>query len=408
MEDIIDRLFSFLYCPDNIILPTLSLAESGFWFTGEGDEVECYRCHLRLKHCKHDDIPAEKHFYDRPQCPVAVEAYRKFSEHKNLPSEITMSNQTECNSDKVHKQSETSSFSKEPTAEQFTKKENNPLTSEIFYRHLDNYPSSNEFQESTENVVSSNLYRCSESDASARIFTEDALSRNNEKSDLRKDFLQCNKADMYEPLLQRDTCTTRAPYPSMAQLQKTHPPHHSQMDSQRPVENVSTVPYEPSFEIYDASKQTPVVPVRNHPISLDVDYKVAENRRATFSDWPSNAIITAEEAVEAGLYYTGQGDKVVCAWCKGGLYDWDVGDTAMGEHSRHFPLCSFVSQFQASSDNRTDVNGTPRDHKGIGKETEKEITRTDWRDFNAVKLALSMGIDERLIETAVKKHKLSK
>lgn len=67
-----------------------------------------------------------------------------------------------------------------------------------------------------------------------------------------------------------------------------------------------------------------------------------EVRRQTFSSWPSTAPVRPRDLAEAGLYYIGEGDRVQCFCCGGMLGGWEVGDTAWGEHSKHFPHCFFI------------------------------------------------------------------
>lgn len=42
-----------------------------------------------------------------------------------------------------------------------------------------------------------------------------------------------------------------------------------------------------------------------------------------------------EELADAGLYYTGEGDKVRCYWCCGELDNWEPDDDAWVEHARY-------------------------------------------------------------------------
>ena len=67
-------------------------------------------------------------------------------------------------------------------------------------------------------------------------------------------------------------------------------------------------------------------------------------RLSTFYDWPASAarIVSGEELAKAGLFFTGQADKVQCAFCRGSLSSWGAGDRAADEHRRHFPQCPFV------------------------------------------------------------------
>lgn len=70
--------------------------------------------------------------------------------------------------------------------------------------------------------------------------------------------------------------------------------------------------------------------------------KSEESRLQTFSFWPLSVPVRPKDLAQAGLYYLGQNDQVQCFCCGGVLADWDVGDSAWGEHSKHFPNCFFI------------------------------------------------------------------
>ncbi|XP_077466480.1 E3 ubiquitin-protein ligase XIAP-like [Stigmatopora argus] len=65
-------------------------------------------------------------------------------------------------------------------------------------------------------------------------------------------------------------------------------------------------------------------------------------RHQTFSSWPSSVPVTSRDLAQAGLYYLGQRDRVQCFCCGGMLSGWEAGDTAWGEHGKHFPYCFFI------------------------------------------------------------------
>ncbi|XP_070769393.1 E3 ubiquitin-protein ligase XIAP [Enoplosus armatus] len=67
-----------------------------------------------------------------------------------------------------------------------------------------------------------------------------------------------------------------------------------------------------------------------------------EARLQTFSCWPSTAPVRPQDLAQAGLYYLGKGDRVQCFCCGGVLSGWEAGDTAWGEHGKHFPYCFFI------------------------------------------------------------------
>lgn len=70
-------------------------------------------------------------------------------------------------------------------------------------------------------------------------------------------------------------------------------------------------------------------------------------RLQTFKCWPKSEshFPQPEELATAGFFKrepTENNDKVVCAWCGGGLYNFEEGDDAINEHKKLYPWCSHV------------------------------------------------------------------
>lgn len=66
-------------------------------------------------------------------------------------------------------------------------------------------------------------------------------------------------------------------------------------------------------------------------------------RLATFVNWPEHLAQKPAELAEAGFYFSGEGDRVHCYYCDGGLGAWEVGDIPWNEHARWFPDCGYVT-----------------------------------------------------------------
>lgn len=65
-------------------------------------------------------------------------------------------------------------------------------------------------------------------------------------------------------------------------------------------------------------------------------------RLASFENWPSSNIVSPDSLARAGFYYLKKGDYTKCAYCKGEVRAWVMGDDPEIEHQRHFPNCHFV------------------------------------------------------------------
>lgn len=79
--------------------------------------------------------------------------------------------------------------------------------------------------------------------------------------------------------------------------------------------------------------------------SVDFTKMKSESERLKSFDrtWPLS-YINVNDLVEAGFFYTGVSDKVQCAYCKGIISNWEVGDIPSQEHLKHFPWCDYVPE----------------------------------------------------------------
>ena len=71
-------------------------------------------------------------------------------------------------------------------------------------------------------------------------------------------------------------------------------------------------------------------------------YASKTTRLQTYPMWPLSFSQRPDVLVDAGFYYTGKGDRVVCYHCGGGLKDWGRGDDPWEEHANWFPHCSYL------------------------------------------------------------------
>lgn len=88
------------------------------------------------------------------------------------------------------------------------------------------------------------------------------------------------------------------------------------------------------------------VPVRGNVSSFGglSKYRTLEARIRSFEErgWPISMPQRPAELAEAGFYYTGTGDFVLCFACDGGLKKWRPDDDPWTEHARWFDECEYL------------------------------------------------------------------
>ncbi|KAL8025997.1 hypothetical protein ABFX02_O011700 [Erythranthe guttata] len=71
-------------------------------------------------------------------------------------------------------------------------------------------------------------------------------------------------------------------------------------------------------------------------------YASLSARVESYKNWPKGIKLDPPILSEAGLFYTGLGDKLICFQCGGGLHQWEESDDPWRVHALHFPKCGHV------------------------------------------------------------------
>jgi hypothetical protein len=71
-------------------------------------------------------------------------------------------------------------------------------------------------------------------------------------------------------------------------------------------------------------------------------FQLEIKRINSYEDWPISMKQTPKELSEAGFFYTGKGDRVICFSCGGGLKNWDESDASWVEHAKWYPKCEYL------------------------------------------------------------------
>lgn len=110
-------------------------------------------------------------------------------------------------------------------------------------------------------------------------------------------------------------------------------------------------------------------------------YENKQVRLLTFNSWPQGLAQKPQDMVDAGFFYTGQSDKVICYFCSGGMKDWSSEHLPWLEHARWFPSCPYVLLLKGK--HFVEKNSTITYEKELNKKddihfNQKNISESDY------------------------------
>lgn len=73
------------------------------------------------------------------------------------------------------------------------------------------------------------------------------------------------------------------------------------------------------------------------------EYKRFKARLETFEKWLPSHCLDPHQLSEAGFYYCGYGDLVMCFYCGVCICDWKRGDSPFVEHVKRSFCCKFAT-----------------------------------------------------------------
>lgn len=69
---------------------------------------------------------------------------------------------------------------------------------------------------------------------------------------------------------------------------------------------------------------------------------IESRREESFKFWPIQMAQTPKQLADAGFFYTGKGDRLICFYCGGGLHTWRVNDDPWEQHALFYDTCIYV------------------------------------------------------------------
>ena len=341
LENVKDRLDTFRHWPSFALPITQDLADEGFYYTGIRDQVRCYACKILLESWKRPYEKFKRHGRESPDCPVA-NACRSPDLRESPP---------EAPEDMTSTVQRLGTYSGWPAS------------------HI----------VSPENLAEAGFYYKGKGDAVECCVCHVVL-RFWERGDTAEG--EHRRHSPHCPVVSGNT----QPAPSKV---PTPPPPSYLANKKRRLETFRTWPRTAPVCSEDLAEAgffytgrsdvvrcftcgTSInqwlpgdVPIDEHarhspncayvqskrvaepircPDPTDAQMNEYYQRLATYERWPSSAVASPDRLADAGFYYTGSVDKVMCFSCGGRLRGWEPNDDPWTEHRKHFPNCRFVKE----------------------------------------------------------------
>ncbi|XP_071127146.1 baculoviral IAP repeat-containing protein 7-like [Mytilus edulis] len=351
------RLASFSNYPRTNI-SVIRLAEAGFHYEGNANEVVCFSCGLKYKNWKSNDSPVQIHKDTSPQCSFVVDNLNMISRRNDTQTtEISVGacgNSAEAPNLSIIKEikEETSSARDKKTNETYS--ENNVTMDR------------NRFTLET-NVTAGNDSRL----AKERLENSSSPSRTN------WEFPACSRNNVN----------------GLISIQENNRGLHSSLQPPRtsvPVSSLTSNMEALSMGVYLEKPKYP-------------KYAVRTTRLSSFANWPSYLSQTPDELVTAGFFYTGIEDHCRCFFCGGGLRRWEVGDLPWTEHARWYPKCQFVAQCMGEKFIEDVQHGKDPENISNSSHSEQKIQSKGLNGYTnnpAVQTILEFGYEPNVVKSA--------
>ncbi|XP_060065235.1 baculoviral IAP repeat-containing protein 2-like [Ylistrum balloti] len=316
MDNYLSRLASFFSFPFSSPVSTVSLAEAGFHYTGNKDEVVCHRCTCKYSGWQKHDDPKSIHKAISPDCTFIFKTDNG-NDDKKLVSLSSgtgdKQEQGECGTEDgatggplglVEEKTKVSikqdqNFSgqqlKTVTCRETEVKTNTDLTQ----------------KESGNNLVTS--------PASSNL----SASQVNHNVMAEQDTMSLNVPDRY----------TQGNHSQSPEITRTGEDFPTTVRS-----GYDPTIYTETRQGTDSHTSQTLRAVRpRYP-----QFAILSVRLASYKNWSTHLRQKPEALAKAGLFYEGTSDYVRCFHCAGGLREWEPEDDPFIEHARWFPFCDFM------------------------------------------------------------------
>ncbi|XP_076113477.1 death-associated inhibitor of apoptosis 2-like isoform X1 [Mytilus galloprovincialis] len=351
------RLASFANYP-NTKISVIRLAEAGFHYEGNENEVVCFFCGLKYKNWKSNESPVQIHKDNAPQCSFVVNNLNIKTRTNDRPtSDISVG---ACGNSAVA-------------------------------------PNLSEVKENKEETFSARDKK-----------TNETCSENNVAIDRNRCIIENNVTAGDDSRLKKESIENS----SSARRANWEFPAFSRNN----VNGLISIPE--NNRGLESPLQSPRIPVPVSSLTSNMEalsmgvclekpkyskYAIRTTRLSSFANWPSYLSQTPDELVTAGFFYTGIEDHCRCFFCGGGLRRWEVGDLPWTEHARWYPKCQFVKQCMGEKFIEDVQHGKDPENISNSSHSEQKIESKGLNSYTnnpAVQTILEFGYEPNVVKSA--------
>ena len=115
---------------------------------------------------------------------------------------------------------------------------------------------------------------------------------------------------------------------------------------------------------------------------------------------------------EAGFFYFGRGDKVMCYYCSGGIHNWLQEDDAWIEHAKHYPNCAYLNLIKSRNyinNVQKNVSEREKQQKEIKRITTiSQLGNSDQNKEHVLPSENHLSLLQKIVNTYYKKNETNK
>uniref|UniRef100_A0A0A9Y257 Apoptosis 2 inhibitor n=1 Tax=Lygus hesperus TaxID=30085 RepID=A0A0A9Y257_LYGHE len=304
------RLRTFSGWPENAPVDSKRIAKAGFYFMGQGLEVQCFSCGSRICEWNYGDKVMARHKSLDPRCPFVLNPRQS----GNVPLKSNQSSAGGSTSAVVQPERTTTEDVADASALRRFVVPNAYHDEAVRLASFEDWPQPSVV--SPAKLAMAGFYYTNERCKVMCAYCDGII-------------VHWNPGD--DPELIHQKCYPECQFINDRLKYRIHPYSNIIIRDKTKIAESSEVEALKSLGVY------------YHRIPRNPKYSTIESRLRTYSKWSPSFNQLPGALADAGFYYTGVGDKVRCFHCDGGLKEWKKFDIPWVEHARWFSDCTFLS-----------------------------------------------------------------